>query len=231
MFIGHYAVALAAKRAAPKASLGTLFLGASFLDLLWPVFLLTGVEHARLTPGITVMNPLDLYDYPLSHSMATSLLYSALAAGCYWLVKRYRAGALTLAVCVFSHWVLDLVSHRPDLPLFPGSSTLVGLSLWNWPVGSIVLEAGMFVAGVWIYARTTSARDRTGRYAFWSLAAILAIIYTADLFSSPPPETDIKVIAWTGLGAILFILWAGWADRHRKSRVLPASGTSGSTAS
>jgi hypothetical protein len=219
MFIGHYAAALAAKRMAPKTSLGTLVLGATFLDLLFPMLVMAGMEHLRIVKGITVMMPLDLYDYPLSHSLAACLLYAALAGGIYFAVKRYMPGALAIALCVLSHWILDLISHRPDLPLYPGSGTTLGLGLWNFPAGSIIVEAGLFVAGVWLYAGSTKAADRIGRYAFWGLAAFLSALYVLDMFSPPPP--DIQPFAWVGLSGWLLVLWAAWADRHRTARELP----------
>ena len=115
MFIGHIAVALAAKRAAPKTSLGTLLIGAQFLDLLWPVLLLLGVEHFRISVGDTAVTPFDFYDYPISHSFVMSIVWSILLGGVYYFVKKDLKSAVILGQCVFSHWVLDFLSHRPDL--------------------------------------------------------------------------------------------------------------------
>lgn len=213
MFIGHFAVGLAAKKAAPKVSLGTLFLSVQLLDMMWPIFLLLGWEHVRITPGITAFTPLDLYDYPFSHSLATVLGWSLAFAILYYLVKRYPIGAWVLAAGVFSHWLLDFITHRPDMPLAPGSATYVGLGLWNSVPGTLILEGAMFIGTVWLYVRSTTAKDKTGTYAFWGLIAFLIISYVASVVSPPPPNET--VLAWSALSMWLFIPWAYWIDRHR----------------
>src|SRR3954464_11633718 len=127
MFIGHFAVGFAAKKWAPKTSLVTLLISGQFLDMLWPVFLILGLESVRIDPGNTVFTPLDLHDYPWSHSLVTSLAWSAVFAAAFWAATRYGRGSFVLAIGVFSHWVLDFVTHRPDMPLYPGSATSLGL--------------------------------------------------------------------------------------------------------
>ena len=131
MFIGHFGVGLGAKKAAPGISLGTLFLASQFLDLLWPTLLLFGWEHVKIQPGITDLVPLNFTDYPYSHSLLFAILWGIVIGGIYLLVKKNFRGAIILALCVLSHWVLDLPVHRPDLPLFPGSAMFVGFGLWN----------------------------------------------------------------------------------------------------
>src|SRR6186997_681775 len=126
MFIGHFGVAFAAKRPAPRVSLGTLFLAAQFIDLLWPVLLLLGVERVRIAPGITRVTPLDFEHYPISHSLLAVLGWAVLVGGAHFLLRRERRAALIVAALVLSHWVLDLLMHRPDLPLAPGATVLVG---------------------------------------------------------------------------------------------------------
>ena len=213
MFIGHFAVGFASKRAAPKASLGALMAAPLLLDLLWPIFLLLGLESVRIDPGNTAFTPLDLHDFPYTHSLATavgwSLLYGALTFG----VTRYRRGAVVVAAGVFSHWLFDFVTHRPDMPLYPGSATSVGLGLWNSRAATMVVEIAIFVAGVWIYLATTRARNRTGAIALWALVVLLAVSYVATAFGPPPPSE--KVIAVGGLTGWLFVLWAWWIDRNR----------------
>ena len=213
MFIGHYAVALAAKKAAPKTSLGTLFLSALFLDLLWPIFLLLGLEHVRIDPGNTAFTPLDLYDYPISHSLVTALGWSLGFAIVYYFAKRYARGAWILGFAVLSHWVLDFFTHRPDMPISPGATTYVGLGLWNSVVGTVLVEGALFVVGVVLYARSTVALDRTGRYAFWSLIGFFVAMYVANLLSPPPPSET--AIAIGGLLFSLIVPWGYWIDRHR----------------
>jgi membrane-bound metal-dependent hydrolase YbcI (DUF457 family) len=213
MFIGHIAVGLAAKRLAPKTSLGLLVAAPVALDLLWPVLLLAGVERVRIDPGNTAFTPLAFAYYPWSHSMLMALVWSALAGAGYWLWRRYRAGALVLAAGVFSHWVLDAVSHRPDLPLYPGGATRVGLGLWNSVPATLVVECGIFAAGVWLYARATKPTDRKGTYGFWAFVGFLAALYAMDAFGPPPPS--VRAIGFAGLALWLLPLWAWWFDAHR----------------
>ena len=213
MFVGHFAVGFASKRLAPRASGGVLLAAPLFLDLLWPIFLATGLESVRIDPGNTAFTPLDLHDYPWSHSLVTSLAWSVLFALGYYAFSRYRRGALVVGAGVFSHWVLDFVTHRPDMPLYPGSAVSVGLGLWNSRAGTMLVESAMFVAGVWIYARTTRARNRIGAIAFWAMVLLLAVLYVSTAFGPPPPS--VKAIEVLGLVAWLFVPWAWWFDRHR----------------
>jgi hypothetical protein len=220
MFIGHFAAAFAAKRVAPRASLGTLVAAAEFIDVLWPVFLMTGLERVRINPGNTAFTPLDFEYYPISHSLVMVVVWAACFAGLYWIVRRYRAGAITTGVLVASHWFLDAAVHRPDLPLAPGSRILVGLGLWNSIPWTMLLEALLFAVGVWIYAGATQARNRIGRYGLWAFVAFLLAIYVANVAGPPPPS--VRAIELVGLaGSIALIAWSAWVDRHRAA-VRPA---------
>jgi len=219
VFIGHYAVGFAAKRLAPKTSLGTLFLSVQFVDLLWPILLLLGLEHVRVDPGNTVVTPLDFYDYPITHSLLGAVAWSLVLGLIYFAARRYSQGAWVVEACVFSHWALDALSHRPDLLLVPGGQTHVGLGLWKSLWGTILVEGGIFAGGVILYWRLTDARDRVGRCAFWSLVVLLAVIWVVNLASPPPPGP--KEIAIVGLAAWLFIPWAYWIDRHRRPTTNP----------
>jgi hypothetical protein len=213
LYIGHYAVAFAAKRVAPKTSLGVLLGAALFVDLLWPIFLLLGWERVKIAPGNTAFTPLDFVYYPFTHSLLTGLGW-ALAAGLIYLAAtRYRAGAITVAVLVISHWLLDLVVHRPDLPLAPGSTVLLGFGLWDSVAATLVVEAILFAVGLWIYLHTTRAKDNIGRYGLLLFVVTNLLIYVGAAFGPPPPGE--AALAWTALGVWLFPLWAGWCDRHR----------------
>src|SRR5215210_2194909 len=152
MLLGHYGVALAAKRYAPRTSLGTLILAAQLLDLIWPVFLLTGWERVHIVPGLMKVSPFDFEHYPISHSLLMALVWGALLGGGYQVFRRYPRGAAVIAVVVVSHWILDLPMHRPDLPLSPGSATKVGLGLWNSIGATIFIELVLLGAGVVLYA-------------------------------------------------------------------------------
>ncbi|HEY6103779.1 MAG TPA: hypothetical protein VI007_11210 [bacterium] len=214
MFLGHFAVAMGAKKVAPQASLGTMVLAAQFADLLWPVLLLLGIEHVRIAPGIMAANPLDFTDYPISHSLATLAGWGILIGGLYWIIRRRAWAAWLAGTVVVSHWVLDLVVHRPDLPLVPGGSLRLGLGLWNSVPATLAVELGLFIIGIVVYLKATSARDAVGRYAFWTFVASLFLIYLASSFGPPPPS--VKALATTGLGLWLWVLWGYWIDRHRE---------------
>ena len=214
MFIGHNAVAFAAKKAAPRTSLGTLMAAAMLADLIWPVLLLAGVEHVRIHRGDTAFTSLQFIDYPWTHSLAMSLALSIVVALLYWAITRYGRGAFVVALCVFSHWVLDWITHRPDLPLYPGGPK-VGLGLWNKPIATIGVEAAMFAVGILIYRDTTKPRDRIGSIGMWLFILVLAAMYVVNASGAPPPNE--RALAWGALGAWLLPLWAWWFDRHRRS--------------
>lgn len=214
MFIGHFAVGLAAKKVSPRTSLGTLFFAAQYPDLLWPVLSILGVEHFRIAPGNTVVTPLDFYDYPISHSLLAVIGWAVLLGGIYYGARRSTRGAAVVAACVLSHWLLDAVVHRPDLPLWPGSEARVGLNLWRSAGLTAGLEGAMFAGGIAIYCRSTAARDSIGRYALAGLIVFLALVYAANLFGPPPP--GVGAVEWASLALWLLIPWAAWADRHRR---------------
>jgi hypothetical protein len=213
MFLGHFAVGFAAKRLSPKTSLGTTIAAASFLDLLWPIFVMTGIEWFRIVPGDTKLNPLAFDHYPWSHGVATSLLWGVLFGLVVFRWGSGRRGAWVTGLAVFSHWVLDWLTHKPDLPVAPGIGPKLGLGLWNHPAVEIPLEIGMYVVAVWLYAAGTRARDRIGTWALWPLVAVLAALHVANLTSPPPPST--QVVAYADVVAVVFLAWAVWADRHR----------------
>ena len=212
MFVGHYGLALAAKRAAPRASLGTLILAAQLVDLVWPAMLLTGIERVRLVPNENPFLRLDFEWYPWTHSLVTGLLWAVLVGALYAVWRRHRSAALVVGALVASHWLLDFVTHVPDLPLYPGGPG-VGLGLWRSFGGTMVVEAVVFAAGVMVYVVTTRPTDRIGRYAFWGLVAFLIVLYFANAYGPPPP--DAKTVAWASLAGWLFPLLGWWIDRHR----------------
>ncbi len=216
MFIGHFAVALAAKKVVPGTSLATLIVGAQFLDFLWPVFLLAGVEHVRIDPGNTAVTPLDFYDYPLSHSLLSSIAWAVIVGGLYYLVKREAKTAVILYLVVLSHWVLDFITHRPDLPLLPWSGVNVGLGLWNSVPGTVLLELAMFFAGIAIYIRTTVAESTWGRVGFWLFVSFLLFVWFGSMFGPPPPS--VEVIPFVGLSMWLLVFFAYWLDGARSLR-------------
>ena len=212
MLIGHVAVALGAKKAAPKTSLGTLLLAAQLPDLLWPLFLMLGWERVRIVPGITAVSPLDFVSYPFTHSLLADFGWGLLLAGLYLVIKKNRRGAFVIWACVLSHWLLDYISHRPDLPLYPGSR-LFGLGIWNSVSVTLLVEGGLFVAGAMIYSRVTRPRDKAGEYSYKTFIALLVLIYLASLVGPPPPS--VNAVEWAGVLSWLFLAWAYWIDDHR----------------
>ncbi len=217
MFLGHVGVALAAKRPAAEVSLGGLLAAANWLDLVWPVFLLLGWEQLRIDPGNTALTPLDFTSYPWTHSLLMVAGWGLLLGiPLGWRYRSWRVGSL-VAILVASHWALDWIVHRPDLPLWPGASSLHGLGFWNSIPLSLTVEAAFFLGGIALYLNATRPRDRTGVWAFWSLIALYAAIYLGNTLGPPPPSTD--AVAWAGLLAWLFPIWAWWADSHRESVV------------
>ncbi len=210
MLLGHFAVGMAAKRAAPRVSLGWLFVAAQTLDLIWPVLILAGVEHVRLVPGITQVNALDLYDMPYSHSLATALLWSLLFAGLYLALERDRRGAAVLGAVVFSHWVLDFIAHRPDMQLWPGNPQRYGLGLWSSRPATIAVEVGMFLAGGWLYWQATAGKRRRG---VWILFGVLLAVGIGSSFGPVPPNTT--ALAVSALVILPVAVLAGWLERPR----------------
>lgn len=216
MFIGHYAVGFAAKRVAPRTSLGLLLGSAVLLDLMWPIFLLLGWEEVRMTRGPTPFLNLDFVSYPISHSLVASVGWALAAGGVYWVATRYRPGAIWVAVGVVSHWLLDFVTHRPDLALWPDGPR-VGLGLWNSTLATIAVEGALFAAGLWLYSSFTGPRDRNGRWGLLAFVVFTIAIYASSIASPPPPSA--RAVAWVGLASWLMPVWAGWFDRHRSVEI------------
>jgi hypothetical protein len=216
VFIGHFAVGFAAKAAVPRVNLGWLVTAGVLVDLVLAVLLLLGVEHLRIVPGFTAANPMDLYYFPWSHSLALILVWSLAAAGAWWLWQRDSGAALAIGAVVMSHWVLDVVSHVPDMPLWPGSAQRLGLGLWRSVAATVVVEGLLWAAAVAIYLKATRARDRVGIWSFWAYVVLLSGLYVANLVG-PPPE-DMRVVVWANLSIVIFLLWPAWFDRHRDVR-------------
>lgn len=212
MFIGHFALGFAARRAAPRLSLATLFAAAQLADLVWPVLVMLGVEQVRIVPGTTAFTPLDFVSYPYSHSLLALIVWGVLFGGICVAVVHDRRVLLVVAALVVSHWVLDWITHRPDMPLYPGSVKL-GLGLWNSVVGTIAVELAMFVAGVWMYARDTRALDKVGRWGFVTFVVFLLVAYFSSM--GPPPPSIGALVLTAIPGAMLIVVWAWWFDRHR----------------
>ena len=208
MFIGHIAVGLAGKRMAPSVSLATWLTSVQLVDMLWPIFLLADLEHVRIAPGVTRFTPLDFYDYPITHSLVGSACWAALFAGGWAIARRNRRVALLLAAGVLSHWVLDVISHRPDVPVLPHGPYL-GLALWNSVPATLIVELSMFAVGLALYVRGGGAGRR--RVSYWLLMAFVLVAYVGAAFGPPPP--DVRTLAWFGLIGWLLVPWTWFSDR------------------
>lgn len=217
MLVGHFGVGLAAKRFAPKTSAGTLMLASLLPDLLAWILLLSGVEHARIHPGITRTNALDLYDIPISHSLLMDAVWGLLFAGAYYLWRRHwRASGIILTV-VLSHWLLDFLSHRPDMPLAPGVHQYFGLGLYNSPLAMFLVEGMIWFAGIVVYARCTRPRKRMGAYVFWSVAALLTAVWVVTLGGAAPSALRPAAISSLIFFSIV-VLWAYLIDFLRPAK-------------
>lgn len=215
MFIGHFGAALAAKKLDNKPSLGTMFLASLFIDLLWPILMFSGIEKVKIEPGNSAFTPLNFVYYPFSHSLMFVLIWAVLFGGVYFLVRKDLKSSMVLGVLVLSHWVLDLISHVPDLPLYPGGSIKVGLGLWNFVHMTVLVEGLIFIAGAFLYIASTRALNKKGIIGLWLLLAFLSGIYISGIFSPPPPSAE--AVAVVSLMQWLFVAWGYFIDRNRKS--------------
>jgi hypothetical protein len=213
MFLGHFGVAFAAKKAAPKASLGVLVLAAQFADLIWPILLLSGLEQVRIVPGLLAASPFDFTSYPISHSLIAELGWGMLLGLVYFAVKRDGRSAFVVGSLVPTHWLLDFIAHRPDMPIYAGGPKY-GLGMWHSVPLTIAVEYVVFAAGIALYVGVTRAKDVMGKWAFWSLVVLLGVLYPAALFGPPPPS--VQALAWSALAIWITVPWAAWADRHRQ---------------
>ena len=226
MFLGHFGVGFGAKKLQPSISLGTLFLATQLADLVWPTLLLLGIERVRIVPHFTATNAFDFVYYPFTHSLVGELVAGLLLGLVYWLVRHNGRAAVLVGLLVPSHWLLDVVVHIPDLPLYPGASPLLGMGLWNHWALTQVLEFALLGAGLWLYTRRTTPCDKVGRYGLLGLVAFLVLIHVGSLVS--PPPASVGALGWSGQLFWLTILLAYWVDRHRvaSGETRPASAPS-----
>ena len=217
MFVGHLAVGLVAKRIEPKLSLGTGVLAAMLVDLLWAIFLIAGIEHVHFKPGMGAGNYFDAYDIAMSHSLLMGAVWAALFAAAYFLRRHYPRGAWILFAAVLSHWFLDFVSHRPDMPLAPGVHRYFGLGLWNSIPATLVVEGGFWLVAIVLYVRATRPKNRAGVYAFWSVVVLLTLAWYNNIAGPPPPNPHTAPIV-SLIFFSLVVAWAYWMNRLRPAK-------------
>jgi hypothetical protein len=219
VFIGHYGLAFALKRAEPKVSLGTLFLATQLVDLAWGATILLGWERVAIAPGVTPATPLRFISYPITHSLVAAGLWAAAASAVWYSLptrdtSHHARAAMVVAFAVASHWVLDLVVHVPDLPLAGDSSPKLGLGLWNNLPATLSVEFGLLAVGAGLYLASGTRRHPVRRAWTLAFAAVLGALYLLATLGPPPP--NVKAI---GVGAIAGIAGiaglAGWLDSAR----------------
>ena len=214
MFVGHLAVALSAKSLAPRMPLGWLVAASYGLDLMWPIFLLVGIEQVRIDPGNTAFTPLAFDNYPWSHSLGMVLMWGGIIAALSAFRLKTAQAAILLGLTLISHWVLDFMTHRPDMPLWPNGPE-VGMGLWNSVPGTLLVEGTLFVAGIAVYCRRFPPKDGVGRWALVALVAFTGLIWVSGPWSPPPPNSS--MVGMVGLAMWIFPLWAAWIERHRRA--------------
>ncbi len=216
MFVGHYAVSLALKKFEKRASLGVLFLAVQFVDILFMPLVLLGIERMNIVPGFTQSTHFELEFVPYTHSLAGSVFWAAVAYVVFrWLFVKKQSVALVIALAVFSHWILDLITHTPDLPLWTDDSMKLGLGLWNSAAATYALEAILLAGALWTYLRATQASSSLGKYAMPVFIVVLLLINILNIFGPPPAGGKIEMavsamIAYFGFAAIAF-----WLDKKR----------------
>jgi len=215
VFVGHYGPSLAIRALRPEIPLWLLLVAGQLVDIAWTVLVLAGVEKLRIVPGITAANPLDLYYMPYTHSLVAAVLWALAAAVACRFLFRWRgwAAAGLVGVVVLSHWVLDWLVHRPDLPLYDNTAK-VGLGLWNYVGLSLALEALVLAGGLWLYLTRTRGLTAAGRYGPIVWVALLVGLQLSSFVAPAPPSP--AVVATSGLVVyVVFAAAAAWFDPQR----------------
>lgn len=211
MFVGHLAVSFAGKRAHPGTSLVWFVAAANFVDLIWPVFLLLGLETVRIDPGNTAFTPLDFVSYPWTHSLLMTVVWgAALGAFARWRGVSPRA-SLWVGAVVVSHWVLDFVTHRPDLLLVPWGGPRVGLGLWHSVPGTFAVESVLWLAGIAAWLSVRRPARIWGQLAFWSFVIVSTLLWASGPFGAPPP--DEHALAMFAMLGWIILPWTWWVER------------------
>ena len=217
MLVGHFAVGFVGKRVEPKLSLGTLVLAAMLADFMWVFFLLAGIEQVQLRPGRGAANYGVAVNIAWSHGLLTDAVWAALFAAAYFLRRRHARGAWVLFAAVLSHWLLDFVAHRPDMPLAPGVHRYFGLGLWASVPATVIVEGGFWLLAVIMYVRATRPKHWAGVYAFWPVVALLTLAWYNNVAGPPPPNPRAAPVASLVFFS-LAVAWAYWMNRLRPAR-------------
>lgn len=214
MLVGHLAVALAARSAEPRVSLGTFVLAAMLADFLLILFWLTGIERVEIVSGSGAAEYYRALDIGWSHSLVMSVGWALLAAGLVALGRQGRRAAIMIFIAVSSHWVLDAISHPPDMPIVPGGQARVGLGLWSSLPATLLVEGALWIVALGYYATRFPATSKLGLHGFWSVAALLTLVWYNNVAGAPPPDPDAAPMASLILFSMV-VAWAYWIDGRR----------------
>ena len=216
MFVGHYAAALALKKIEKRASLGILFLAVQFVDLLFMPFVLLGIERMNIVPGFTESTHFELEYVPYTHSLVGSVFWAAVAYAVFrWLFVKKQSVALVIALAVFSHWILDLITHTPDLPLWTDDTMKLGLGLWNSAAATYALEAILLIGALWLYTRQTQASSALGKYGMPVFVVVMLLINIVNIYGPPPAGGKVEMAISAMAAYLAFAGIAFWLDRKR----------------
>lgn len=216
MFVGHYAASLALKKFEKRASLGILFLAVQFVDILFFPFVLLGIERIKIVENFTQSTHFELEYLPYTHSLLAFVVWSGAAYALFrWVVVKNHSVAIVVALAVFSHWLLDLLVHTPDLPLASDATTKLGLGLWNNAIATYTLEAGLLILGLWLYLRSTKAVTSVGKYGMGVFVGFLLLVNVANIFGPPMVDSELGLAVFALTSYLLFAAVAFWLDRKR----------------
>ena len=217
MLLSHVSAGLAGKKFAPKVSLGTLILAGVWSDIVMSILAIAGIEKVRIVPGITLVNPFDMYYYPFSHSLMWTVIWALLFAGVYYFFKKDMRSSIVLGACVLSHCVFDIISHRPDVELIPGIGSPVGMGLWNSFAGTVAVEIGLFIVGIAIYLHATKSKRMIGYVPFALLIVFNAFMFAGWLLGPAPKSTD-GIFVMSLVAQLIGLVLAYTTDRFREAR-------------
>lgn len=216
MFVGHYAASLTLKSFEKRVSLGVLFLAVQFVDILFFPFVLAGIERMNIVENFTQSTHFELEYMPFTHGLLSSVLWAVAAYAVFrWVVVKKQSVAVVVALAVFSHWLLDLPVHTPDLPLWSDTSPKFGFGLWNNAIATYLLEAALLLFALWMYLRSTKATAAVGRYGMAVFTGFLLLINVPNIFGAPMVDSKIGLSIFALSSYFLFAAVAFWLDRKR----------------
>jgi hypothetical protein len=215
MHVGHFAAGFIGKRIETEVSLGTLVLASVLADLLSGLFVYVDLEQVNITTGRGAANYFEPVNIAFSHSLLMLVLWGALFAGAYYVWRRNLRGAIILFCLVVAHWFLDVIAHKPIMPLAPGSNARVGLGLWTNIPATLIVEGGLWVLAIVLYLRGTKAKNRLAFFVFWPVVLLLTLLAWNNIAGPPPPNHGRVEFLFSFFYFSLVVAWAYWINRLR----------------